>query len=384
MKSNWLKLVGSFFIWVIIAVLVFGSGYAVAFFRFDQKSTISSRFALNIVRSEFVEPLNDQMMAKAIVQGIGDPYSVYFTKDEFSSFEKQLAESYVGIGVLILDVEGKMIIQKVFKNSPAQKNNILAGWEIRKVDGETVSDKGIEFVAGRIKGKAKTSTIIVFYDPEAKQEITLTLIRDKILFETVESKILSDQTGYIIIHSFNVGTAKEFNKQLDLLLSQKPKQIILDLRSNGGGILEETLEISKRFLDPDSVLFFTQGRDKQSIERRIGSANPINLPLLILVNRYSASASEVLSGSIQDNHKGKILGEKTFGKACIQKIFPNPISGEAIKLTVQNYLTPSKKDISNKGIEPDIPYVYTLETLNPSIEIEKDPVVQFAMKQFSK
>jgi carboxyl-terminal processing protease len=391
MKSNWLKLVGTFFVWALIAVFIFGSGYATAFFRFDQKNTQSSRFALNIVRSEYVDPLDDQMMAKAIVQGIGDPYSVYFTKDEFSSFEKQLAESYVGIGVLIMETQsdiasenGKMMIQKVFKNSPAQKNNVMAGWEIKKVDGTVVTGKGIEFTASKIKGKIRTQTTVVFYDPIAKKEITLTLTRDNIQFETVESKLLSDKTGYLIIHSFNVGTAKEFERQLDSLLAQNPKQILLDLRNNGGGILEETLEISKRFLDSNSILFYTQGRDKQSIPREIGFAKPMNLPLIILVNRYSASASEVLSGSIQDNKKGRILGEKTYGKAAIQRIFPNPLTGEAVKITVQKYLTPSKKDISHKGIEPDIAYTYTLETLNPMYDFEKDPVVQFAIKQFTK
>jgi carboxyl-terminal processing protease len=247
-----------------------------------------------------------------------------------------------------------------------------------------VYGKGIEFTASKIKGPIQTKTTVVFFDPINKVEVTKTLTRDKIIFETVESKLLADQTGYLIIHSFNVGTGKEFNRQLDQILQQKPKQIILDLRNNGGGILEETVEIAKRFLDAGSILFYTQGRDKKSEPRDIGSTNPINLPLIILVNRYSASASEVLSGSIQDNKKGKLLGEKTFGKAAIQRIFPNPITGEAVKITVQKYLTPSKKDISQKGIDPDILYSYTVETLNPMLDFEKDPVIQFAMKQFSK
>lgn len=391
MKSKWLKIVGFFLLGIVVAVIIFGSGYAVAFFRFDQKGSQSSRFALNIVRSEFVEPLNDQMVAKAIVQGTGDPYSVYFTKDEYISFEKQIAESYVGIGVLILKIKseneaenGKIIVQKVFKNSPAQKNNVKDGWEILSVDGIDLTGKEIEFVAGKIKGQINTKTTVVFFDPIEKKEIVLTLTRDNIIFETVESALLADQTGYIIIHSFNVGTGKEFNRQLDSLLARKPKQIILDLRNNGGGILEETLEIAKRFLTSDSVLFFTQGRDKSNKERRIGRGNPIQLPLIVLVNRYSASASEVLSGAIQDNKMGLILGEKTYGKASIQRIFPNPLTGEAIKITVQKYLTPSKKDISHKGIDPDIPYSYTLESLNPMFDFEKDPVVQFAILQFAK
>ena len=391
MKSNWLKIVGLFLMGIMVAVIIFGSGYAVAFFRFDQKGSRSSRFALNIVRSEFVEPLDDQMVAKAIVQGTGDPYSVYFTKEEYNSFEKQMAESYVGIGVLIIKLKseneaenGKIIVQKVFKNSPAQKNNVKDGWEILSVDGIDLTGKEIEFVASKIKGQINTKTTVVFFDPIEKKEIVLTLTRDNIIFETVESALLADQTGYIIIHSFNVGTGKEFDRQLDSLLARKPKQIILDLRNNGGGILEETLEIAKRFLMSDSVLFFTQGRDKRNIERRIGRGNPIQLPLIVLVNRYSASASEVLSGAIQDNKMGLILGEKTYGKASIQRIFPNPLTGEAIKITVQKYLTPSKKDISHKGIDPDIPYSYTLESLNPMFEFEKDPVVQFAILQFAK
>jgi len=385
MKSNWLKR-GLF---VFVAICFFASGCLCTYLYFFRNNLLqmpSTMFAMNIAKTQFVDPVTDQMMAKGIIQGTGDPFSVYFTKAEYRTFENQLAESYVGIGVLIMDMNGKMVIQKVFKNSPAEKYQVKVGWEILKVDGVDVTGKGIDFVASKIKGPIKTQTTITFDDPKIKKNYTFTLTRDSIQFETVESKILKDQTGYIIIHSFNVGTARDFNKHLDQLLENQPKRIILDLRGNGGGILEETVEIAKRFLPSDSVLFYTTGRDKVLEARKIGSAKPIGLPLLVLVNRYSASASEVLSGAIQDNKCGRILGEKTFGKASIQRVFPNPLSGEAVKITVQKYLTPGKKDITAKGITPDIVFTYTEKNLfapsNMEDNIEADEVVIFALKQF--
>ena len=384
MKSNWLKK-GLF---VIVAICFFAVGCLSTYLYFYRNNLLqlpSTMYAINIAKTQYVDPVTDQMMAKGIIQGTGDPYSVFLTKEEYKTFENQLAESYVGIGVLIQDMNGKMVIQKVFKNSPAEKFQLKIGWEILNVDGVPVTGKGIEFVAGKIKGLVRTQTTITFFDPVSKKNFTFTLTRANVKFETVESKMLLDQTAYIIIHSFNEGTARDFNQHMDQLLAQHPKRMILDLRGNGGGILEETVEIARRFLPNDSILFYTRGRDKVLETRRIGSSRPIGCPLIVLVNQFSASASEVLSGAIQDNKVGRILGEKTYGKASIQRVFPNPITGEAVKITVQKYLTPNKTDITSKGITPDIIFKYNEKNLFASSnfdEIDKDEVVQFALKQF--
>lgn len=349
-KISWLQVSIS----GVLILASFAGGYAVALHQQKVLSTPLSRYVMQVVQNEYIDPYTDEMLARGIVYGTGDPFSMYFTKEEYQAFETQLSEKYVGIGVLISEQEGHLVIMKVFPDSPAEKGGIKPLMEIIRVDDEIVFQQGLEKAAKMIRGPIGTSVKISVKEGELEKDFSLT--RDHVVIETVESRWFEGDIGYIRIVSFNFGSAKHFHEIINELLLKQPKALILDLRDNSGGVLDETIHVAEALLPSEAVLLQTRGRDKVLSEVRIGQSTPIQIPLFVLVNRNSASAAEVLAGAIQDLKAGTIIGEKTYGKASIQKVYPVPFQGSAIKLTIQKYLTPAGRDINRNGIDPDVLY----------------------------
>jgi len=310
------------------------------------------------------------------VYGTRDPYSVYFNQQEYQSFSTQIADHYVGIGVIIND---RLEINRVFSDSPASEAGVLAGDTIIQVDGEIMLGKDSTYASNLIRGPEGSSVEIVFQNSEQGNR-TYMLTRKQVKIQTIQGKMLSNNTAYIHILSFNFGTAQEFKHIFDGLMLQKPSSFILDLRDNGGGVLEETQKIAEYFLPDDSFLFWTIGRDQNPKPRNMHQTNLIDIPFVILINRYSASASEVLSGAVQDYKTGTLIGETSFGKASIQRLFSVLPTGGAIKLTVEKYLTPLKRNIMGEGIVPDI----LIESESPVTTDEKDPVITRALTFFQE
>ncbi len=337
---------------VIIIIASFAGGYIFALYQTRLLNLPLSSFVLQTVQKEFVEPYTDQMLARGIVFGTGDPFSAYMTKEEYQSFETQLSERYVGIGVLISDQQGRLVIIKVFPDSPAEMGGVKPNMEIRKVDDHTVYMQGLENAATLIRGRAGTQVKLTVLEEEEKKELVLT--RDYVTIPTIESQLHEDDIAIIRILSFNFGTAKQFKDHFNKMVQKDPKAIVLDMRDNSGGVLEETIDIAEFFLPSRAVLLQSKDRSGKIRELKIGSSRARDIPLFLLVNRHSASAVEVLAGAVQDHQAGLILGEQTFGKASIQKIFHVPFEGSAVKLTVQRYLTPSGRNIDRNGIVPDV------------------------------
>lgn len=376
MKS-WKTIVVTSVIGFILLGLAFYGGFRFALVQYDIADLQATRFALSTVRNHFIRPVEDTMVAKGVLSATQDPYSVFFTKEEYETFETQLADSYVGIGIMITQSEEGFEITRVFPDSPASTAKIQSGMMILKVNDENVEGHDLDWVASKVRGPENTSVRITLFLPDTKQEKALELTRKKVKLQTVASKMLNGKVAYIAIHSFSHGTAQDFITQWEQLQLGHPQAMILDLRDNTGGLLDETISIAKRILPSNSILFYTKGRDNRLGDQPIGDSIPLTIPLYVIVNRNSASASEVLAGAIQDLKVGKLVGEKTFGKASIQKLFPNMITGEAIKLTVQTYLTPNKHDIMEKGITPDILF----ENLEWKEPFGQDPVVLFTLEK---
>ncbi len=347
-KNPWLK--GAMLGVVILAT--FAGGYAYALHQHKLINLPLSRFVLQTLQKEYVDTYSDEMLARGMVYGTGDPFSMYFTKAEYESFEMQLSEKYVGIGVLLSDQDGRLIILKVFPDSPAEKEGIRPNMEIVSVNEVLMFQQGLEKAASMIRGPIGTKVSITAKQGDDEKVFTLT--RDYVSIETIESQWLDNNIAYIRINSFNFGTAKKFSEMFAALMEQNPEAIILDMRDNSGGVLDETIHIAEHFLPSNAVILQARGRSGELSELRIGQSRPFTLPLYVMVNRHSASASEVLAGAIQDHQVGIILGERTYGKASIQKVFPVPFRGSAIKLTVQRYLTPSGQNIDRNGIAPDL------------------------------
>ena len=248
--------------------------------------------------------------------------------------------------------DAPLVVVSPFVGSPAAKAGMKIGDKVTKVDKTDIIPLNATETVNLLKGKQGTKVDVEVVREGVKNPFTVTIIRDTIKLEMVESKMLPDQIGYASLLKFGNHTGAELKKHIEQLQAQGMKGLILDLRSNPGGSLKEAQDISSLFLTQDLVVYL---KYKNGQETRYNRTMPSlgNFPLIILVNGGSASASEIVTGAIKDYKRGTIIGQKTFGKGIVQEVIPLE-GGDAIKLTVAQYFTPNGNYIHEKGIEPDI------------------------------
>ncbi len=289
---------------------------------------------------------------KGYVEGLGDPYTEYISKDDMKDYLDDTMGNFVGIGIyMVKNTEAnKVQILAPIKNSPAEKAGILPGDLIVSVDGTTYTAEEMSTVSSKIKGESGTTVKLeILRGTESK---TIELKRESIKVNPVDGKVLSNQIGYIEFSSFDEGTAKDFREKYEELQKQGIKSLIIDLRNNGGGIVDEALEIADYIADKGSNLLYEV--DKNNNEEIEKSENDpiINMPIVILTNENTASSSEILAGALKDLGKAKTCGTKTYGKGVIQQVLTLP-DGSGLKITSEKYLTPNKTEINKIGIMPD-------------------------------
>ncbi len=331
----------------------------IAFNKLDEDSGVENKLQVidDIIENAYIfeydrEELKDSMI-KGYVNGLGDPYSTYYNEEDFQSFMEATEGHYVGIGsVVSVDTEtNQIIIVSPFENSPAEKAGILAGDKIIAIDGREVTGEDLDVAITMMKGEANTEVEVTVIRGEDNEELTFTIIREEIVINTVNSEMLDNNIGYIQISGFDEVTDKQFHDAYESLVEQNMEGLVIDLRNNPGGLLNVVSSIADTLL-PEGVIVST--KDKNGNEEVIKSdANQIEVPLVVLVNENSASASEVLSGAIKDYGVGTIVGENTFGKGIVQRIYPIG-DGSAIKLTISEFFTPSGYALHGKGIAPDV------------------------------
>ena len=314
---------------------------------------------INIIQQKFVgkkNPTKQELYEYAmtgLVNGLDDPYSEYLTKKDLESFTEDLDGEYVGVGMSIdKKKDAPLVVVSPFVGSPAAKAGMKIGDKVTKVDKTDIIPLNATETVNLLKGKQGTKVDVEVVREGVKNPFTVTIVRDTIKLEMVESKMLQDQIGYVSLLKFGNHTGAELKKHIEQLQAQGMKGLILDLRSNPGGSLKEAQDISSLFLTQDLVVYL---KYKNGQETRYNRTMPSlgNFPLIILVNGGSASASEIVTGAIKDYKRGTIIGQKTFGKGIVQEVIPLE-GGDAIKLTVAQYFTPNGNYIHEKGIEPDI------------------------------
>lgn len=291
---------------------------------------------------------------KGYVDGLGDEYSSYISKDEYDDFNANIIGNYVGIGIYMAVYKGtdEIVIISTMKESPAEEAGILAGDIIEKIDG--VSYKGtdeLESAAKYIKGEEGTKVSLEIKRDE--EILNFDIVRRKVIINPITAKVLDEyDIGYIQITSFDENCSKDFLDKYKELQSNGVKSLIIDIRNNGGGIVNEALNIADYIVPKDKSLMVTINK---SGEEKITKSkeNPIiSIPVIVLANENSASASEILIGALKDNNCGKFVGTKTYGKGVIQEILKLK-NGSALKLTTEEYFTPNRTKINKVGIEPD-------------------------------
>lgn len=319
---------------------------------------------------------------KGMVDALEDPYSIYMTEDEFASFTQETSGTYGGIGVIVTPGEDDLItVVSPIEDTPGERSGLKTGDKIIKVNGTEYFSKNMDEAVKVMKGEPGTKVIITIMrnDKEGNNLVSdIEIEREQIRLVTVKSDIISDNIGYIKITSFDEITYEDFMNHLNSLQKSNVEGILLDLRNNPGGLLNICADIADELLGEGDIVY-TQTKDG-SREYLKSDKNMIDLPLVVLVNEGSASASEILAGAIKDHGRGELIGTTTFGKGVVQRI-RDLGDGTGIKLTVSEYFTPKGINIHGVGIAPDIEVELNEDVENTGVDyIDVDNQLQKAIE----
>ena len=308
-----------------------------------------------LLEKDYIGELDDEQMIemaiKGYVAGVGDEYTVYYTPEEMNSEYDEAMGNYVGIGIyMIVNYEkGTIEVVEPMDNSPALEAGLQKGDMIISVNGKDLTADNVKELSNEIKGEEGTTVKLGIKRGEETFEVDVE--RKRIEVSHIESKMLDNNIGYIQIVSFSEDTANEFNEAYNDLKNQGMKALVLDLRNNPGGLLTTCVEIAKKLVPKGEIVSIV---DKQGNKETYSSSlEAPEYPLVVLINKNSASASEILSGAIQDTKAGTIIGNTSYGKGSVQTILPM-FEDDAVKLTIAKYYTPSGRSIDGTGITPDI------------------------------
>ncbi len=295
----------------------------------------------------------EEALYDGIMQGLDDPYAGYYTPEEFSELQEDSSGEYVGVGALLTQGTDKLVtVVRPLKGSPAEEAGLLAEDVIVEVDDKSVEGVELELVVKWIRGEENTTAHLYVYRPSTQEYLDFYITRRVVENYTVSSEMLDNQIAYIKVDQFNENTDEEFDEQLEALRKQSAKGVIIDLRDNPGGLVSSVVNMCNSIMS-EGVIVSTKDRNgKQTSCYKADNEKSCDLPIVVLVNGNSASASEIFSGAMQDTGNATIVGVQTYGKGIVQSVIPLS-DGSAIKLTVAKYFTPNENDIHTVGITPD-------------------------------
>jgi carboxyl-terminal processing protease len=328
-----------------------------------------------------LKPTDQQKMVYGAISGmvnsLGDPYSTFLTPEENKQLTEDMQGVFGGIGAEVGYRDGTIMVIAPLKGSPAEKAGLLAGDKIAEIDGQDTTDMNVDQVVGIIRGQegTKVKLVVVRADKPLNFEITRETIQDK----TVRWEMKGDKVAYIDITQFKRNTAKELDAQIGDILAQDPKGLVVDLRNNPGGYLDVVVDVASRFIDEGQTIVVEDSGDSQKTYKATGNRRFSGLPMTVLVNEGSASASEILAGALKDNKLATLVGKKTFGKGLVQGI-TDLKDGSALKITVAKWLTPSGNSINKNGIAPDVEVDYTEEDFKAGRDPQLDKALELMKK----
>lgn len=318
---------------------------------------------LDMVESNYVQPVTRKDLIENSIKGMIeqlDPHSAYLTPNDYQDMQEETSGKFDGIGIQIEMNQGRLIVVSPIEDTPAYKAGLLAGDLILEIDGHSTQDMTLMDAVKRIRGKKGTEVNLLILHKDATKPIEVSIIRGTIPLISVKTQSLEDGYLYLRLTGFKESTTKNMREKLaEYQEDHELKGIVLDLRNNPGGLLGQAISVTDTFIDKGTIVYI-QGKTEESRKDFFASksADEIEVPLVVLINAGSASASEIVAGALQDHKRALILGEQSFGKGSVQTIIPMT-DGSAIKLTTSLYYTPKGRSIQAKGIVPDlrIPFV---------------------------
>lgn len=330
----------------------------------DDYSMLNAKLQIvkDYLNDNYIGELNlDQMIEGAIkgyVEGVGDDYTEYLSKDEYEELIVNITGDFVGIGVYIYkDQDGNLIVLAPMENSPSEEAGIEAGDRILAIDGENCNEMDINVASSKIKGEAGSTVELEIQ--RGTETLKKTVTRRTVEISDSASKILDGNIGYIVLSTFDTDCSKKIKKYMEEFQSKGINSVILDLRNNTGGVVEEAVKISELFIDKGNTVLRSYNKTEKETIIKSSSGKYKDINLVVLVNDYSASASEIVTAALKDNKAATIVGIKTYGKGVMQEI--QPLFDGAIKITIEEFKTPNGDKINKVGIKPDV-----------EIEIDKD------------
>jgi carboxyl-terminal processing protease len=321
---------------------------------------------------------------RGMVSALGDQFTAYVEPKFAKMMDEDISGTFEGIGATLNKKNNTISILRTFDNSPARKGGVLAGDVIEAVNGTRVGELSTTEVAALVRGPRGTAVILTLRRADLPKAFDLVLTRDKITIPVVINKLIDDPAGsgrkiaYVSLFDFSAQSARQLSDAIEAMLKEKPLGLVLDLRNNGGGLLDQATRIGDLFLKEGVYIIQRDNNGKEETRKTGNTGIAQDIPLVVLVNNGSASASEVLAGAIQDYKRGILIGETTFGKGSVQ--LPQTLSnGGQLRVTIQRWFTPLNRTIQGTGITPDYVVLRTLQEEQAERDPQLDAGVQYLL-----
>ncbi|MBQ3569026.1 MAG: S41 family peptidase [Anaerotignum sp.] len=300
---------------------------------------------------DFDETLVEEMLFSGMAAGVGDRYTYYMPAENLDQYLENANGNFDGVGIEVFtNQEGEVVISRVMEGQPAETAGMQEGDVIIGVDGEDMRGKLVNDVAAKIRGKAGTPVTIQVLRKSTGETLEMTMDRAVVVMESVDSRMMNGNIGYISITGFKENTYEQFKRALDTMLEQGMEGLVLDLRDNPGGLVKSVYHIGEELL-PEGTMVYTLDKKENRDDLKC-DGEYLDIPLAVLVNENSASASEILAGAVKDTGRGRLIGMQTFGKGLVQRLFTLP-DGSGLNVTIQKYYTPNGTSIHGVGVAPD-------------------------------
>lgn len=378
---------------VVFSLAVGAGGYAG--FRLGDKGVLSDRehvqklkYLEHLIQEEYLGEADQEALAEGLytglVYGLGDDYSRYYTAQEYQQENSSTTGSYVGIGIAMQkNEEGGVKIAECYEGGPGEQAGLKVGDIISAVNGTDIMEMDTSQVAELVRNSQKDQVVLTIHRMGVEKPLKLNVKITDVELPSVFSEMLENKIGYIRISQFMEVTPGQYREAFETLQNQGMEKLVVDLRGNPGGLLTSVCSILGDIL-PEGLIVYTEDKYGNRQEERSEGKSPLTIPLAVLVNENSASASEIFAGAVKDYGIGTIVGTTTFGKGVVQELHPLS-DGSAVKLTVSNYYTPKGNSIHEVGIEPDVEVKLAPELLNKEeITHEEDNQLQEALKTLER